>query len=282
MNGVLFNQNSATLQENLLKQSRLGQVFTVGENDNFLQFTVKRQLSDANNAPDDAFEMALLNAATGQSVLGATGLSRNDAALNIQGSGVHTIAQGMTVTTHADGSQTYLVDLQGIAAGTNLNLVFDLIGFGAADSQVTISDIKLINLPQLVDDAVAVNEDNTATIAVLNNDINAQLAGFVPVLVAAPQQGQVIINADGTFSYTPNANYVGTDSFSYTLSDEVNQSNVAQVSIVVNPVNDAPNSAAQSINVDEDNNVTISLVATDIDSINLTNVLLWLNRNTAA
>jgi len=269
--------NAITLTETQTgdnQHSQLNQIFTLNENDRYLQFTVKRQLTDVANAPDDAFEMALLNAATGLSVLGATGLIRSDAALNIQADGTQRQAQGLNTIHHSDGSQTYTIDLQGIAAGTTLNLVFDLIGFGEANSQVTISDVALVGAPQTLDDSVTIDEDSTININVLSNDINASIAGFTPVVVAAPQHGHLVVNADGTFSYTPDSNYSGTDSFSYTLSDGINQANIAQVSINVNPFNDVPLSANQSIAIDEDNTVTISLVATDIDSINLNTVIL--------
>ena len=46
--------------------------------------------------------------------------------------------------------------------------------------------------------------------------------------------------ADGSFTYTPNANFNGTDSFTYTASDGTAASNVATVTITVTGVNDAP------------------------------------------
>ena len=48
------------------------------------------------------------------------------------------------------------------------------------------------------------------------------------------------LNADGSFTYTPNANFNGTDSFTYTVTDGTADSNVATVTITVDPVNDAP------------------------------------------
>ena len=48
------------------------------------------------------------------------------------------------------------------------------------------------------------------------------------------------LNADGSFTYTPAANFNGTDSFTYTASDGTAASNVATVTITVTGVNDAP------------------------------------------
>jgi uncharacterized delta-60 repeat protein len=53
--------------------------------------------------------------------------------------------------------------------------------------------------------------------------------------VAGPAHGTVAINADGTFTYTPAADYTGLDSFTYQASDGVNGSNVSTVSLTVAP-----------------------------------------------
>ena len=52
--------------------------------------------------------------------------------------------------------------------------------------------------------------------------------------------GTLSLNADGSFSYTPDADWNGTDSFTYTANDGVLDSNVATVTITVNPDNDDP------------------------------------------
>ena len=50
----------------------------------------------------------------------------------------------------------------------------------------------------------------------------------------------MVVNADGTYTYTPVANYNGADSFTYTVNDGNGGSNTYTVAITVNPVNDAP------------------------------------------
>ena len=165
-----------------------------------------------NSAPDDAFEVALIDANTGLSLLGGTGLTRSDALLNLQANGTEYRASAVTSTLNADGSRTYLVDLAGVAAGTLASLSFDLIGFGrgtaATASHVTVRDLKL-GIPQTFDDAVTITEDTLAIIAALTNDLDANQPGFVPVVVTGPAHGQVIVNADGSFGYTPDANKGG-------------------------------------------------------------------------
>ena len=189
---VAFTHGAATLTETASTQTRLNQVFVLGENDRFLSFTLANTaLGDQANGPDDAFEVALIDASTGHSLMSGTGLNRNDAIVNRQADGSEYKATGITVVANADGSRTYLVDLAGIPAGTVVNLAFDLIGFGsgiaATNSHLTIRNLHLGGLqttPQTTDDAATLAEDTSATIDTLANDSNAQQPGFVPVVVA--------------------------------------------------------------------------------------------------
>ncbi|MCA1553633.1 MAG: tandem-95 repeat protein, partial [Chloroflexi bacterium] len=71
-------------------------------------------------------------------------------------------------------------------------------------------------------------------------------------------------------TYTPDANYNGSDSFTFKANDGTVDSNVATVSLTINAVNDAPVAAAQSANTAEDTAKTITLSASDIDSASLT------------
>lgn len=79
-------------------------------------------------------------------------------------------------------------------------------------------------------------EDSPAVIDALTNDLNARQPGFVPVVVSGPAHGQVVVNTDGSFSFTPEQDWHGQDMFTYKLSDGRVDSNLATVT----PVNDAP------------------------------------------
>ncbi len=109
------------------------------------------------------------------------------------------------------------------------------------------------------------------TIAALANDQNAKLPGLAPVVVAAPAYGTVVANADGTFSYTPVADYYGADSFTYQLSGSAGASNVATVTLSIAPVNDAPVAADLAVSTAEDTVLTGQLLASasDVDSATL-------------
>lgn len=270
---VDFANGAATLKEVATSQTRLNQVFVVNPRDRFLSFTIAGSVLDnVTGAPDDAFEVALLDANTGQSLAGAFSLTHSDAMLNLQADGTETAASSVTRVTNPDGSRTYRIDLAGIAVGTAVNLSFDLIGFGKSTSQVTVRDVRVSGLPELHDDAATMNEDGSLAFDPFAQVDNAALLQLGSHVVDAAAHGSVTVNADGTFVYTPAANYFGTDSFTYRLNDGSLESNLAKVEVTVTSVNDAPVAADVYATIAEDTPLQITLgnFATDVDSNNVT------------
>src|SRR6185312_6222378 len=103
--------------------------------------------------------------------------------------------------------------------------------------------------PVARNDAFTINEDTALTTGNLlsNNGSGADTdpdAGQTLTVnttpVSGPSNGTLVLNANGTFSYTPNSNFFGTDSFVYRLSDGAGGTATATVTITVNNVNDAP------------------------------------------
>ena len=270
---VNIGSGAAVMNEVSGSQTRLSQVFLLNPTDRFLSFTLAgTALDDLTGAPDDAFEVALLDANSGASLLGGTGLTRTDAFLNLQADGTQNVANCVTCINNADGSRTYRVDLAGVPAGTAVNLSFDLIGFGGNGSHVTVSDVRLSGLPQLHDDAATMLEDGTLAFNPFAQVDNAAILQLGSHVVDQPAHGAVTVNADGTFVYTPTADYFGTDTFTYRLSDGPLESNLATVSITLTAVNDAPVVADVQATTAEDTALVIALgaYATDVDSASLT------------
>ncbi len=87
-------------------------------------------------------------------------------------------------------------------------------------------------------------------------------------VVTGPGNGTLSINADGSFTYTPNLDFNGTDSFTYRANDGTVDSNVATATITVNPVNDPPSasnlSAAETYTEDTALNL-VDIVVGDVD-----------------
>jgi hypothetical protein len=87
-------------------------------------------------------------------------------------------------------------------------------------------------------------------------------------IVGAATHGTASIVA-GKLHYVPNANYNGSDSFTYKANDGALDSNTATVSVTVNAVNDAPTCTNGSASTDEDNAVATPLSCADVDSATL-------------
>lgn len=122
-------------------------------------------------------------------------------------------------------------------------------------------------------DEYEVNEDATLNVGaaegVLNNDGDGSIDGLTVSVVTQPQHGVVTLNEDGSFSYTPAANFSGVDTFTYRSTNGTDESNVATVKIVVNPQQDAPAPVADSYTVNEDQTLTVpvatGVLANDVD-----------------
>ena len=71
----------------------------------------------------------------------------------------------------------------------------------------------------------------------LANDTDADGDTLTAVLVTGPSHGSLTLNANGSFTYTPAADFTGSDSFTYKANDGTADSNVATVNITVNPLN---------------------------------------------
>ena len=145
---------------------------------------------------------------------------------------------------------------------------------GSDTATVTVNVTPLNDAPVAADDSYSVNEDgslNVATPGVLGNDTDVEGDALTATLVTVPASGALMFNADGSFTYTPNANFNGTDSFTYRAKDAgAALSNVATVTIKVNPVNDAPKANDQSVTAAEDAAKAVTLTATDVDGDALT------------
>lgn len=94
-------------------------------------------------------------------------------------------------------------------------------------------------------------------------------------LVNGPAHGTLTFNANGSYSYTPDANYAGSDSFTFRANDGSENSNIATITLSVAAVNDAPIVAAALANqaFAEDNAVSFALPTgsfTDVDDATLT------------
>ncbi|MBN1581056.1 MAG: tandem-95 repeat protein, partial [Anaerolineae bacterium] len=152
---------------------------------------------------------------------------------------VSTPANGSAVA-NADGTITYTPGAGFVGVDTLTYTVQDDDGETSNTATVTITVTQAPNIaPVANNDTATTNQGAAVTINVLANDGDADgtlVPGSVTV-VSAPAHGTAVVNADGTITYTPNAAFSGTDTFTYTVQDNVQVvSNVATVTVTVNQV----------------------------------------------
>ncbi|MDO6469895.1 cadherin-like domain-containing protein, partial [Neptunomonas phycophila] len=90
------------------------------------------------------------------------------------------------------------------------------------------------------DDTASTNEDTPVTISVLGNDVDPEGQTFTIESTTNPDNGSIVVNPDGTITYTPDANYNGSDTFTYTIVDQDGNRDTATVVVSVLAINDAP------------------------------------------
>jgi hypothetical protein len=128
--------------------------------------------------------------------------------------------------------------------------------------------------PSAMADAYSTDEDVPLVVSqpgVLGNDSDPDGDAIAASLVASPAHGVLALNANGSFSYTPAANYHGPDSFSYRADDNAMISNPVLVTLNVSAVNDTPAAAADSFSTAEDTPLIVTapgLLTNDSDPDN--------------
>ncbi|TET12955.1 MAG: tandem-95 repeat protein, partial [Dehalococcoidia bacterium] len=133
---------------------------------------------------------------------------------------------------------------------------------------VTITINPTNDAPVAVDDAYSVDEDDTlneAAPGVLGNDTDVDGDTLTAVLDTGVSDGTLTLNADGSFTYDPDADFHGSDSFTYHANDGTDDSNTATVTIIVTPMNDAPVAADDSATTNENTPVNIDVLFNDSD-----------------
>ena len=142
-------------------------------------------------------------------------------------------AQHGTLDLHADGTFTYTPTAG--YSGT------DSFSYQASDGTLT-SNTATVSIsvsggaPVARADTYAGRAGHALAVlagGVLFNDTDAESDPLTAALVATAQHGTLDLHADGTFTYTPTADYSGTDSFTYQASDGTLTSNTATVTITV-------------------------------------------------
>ncbi len=180
-----------------------------------------------------------------------------------------TNAENCTVTNIGGGSVR--VSVEGDYSGdvTFSYTVMDRAG-ATASANVVLTVNPVNDPPRARDDSITIDEDATGEISVLANDTDPEGDTLAIDGVSAPAHGNAVISGTKVL-YTPDANYYGTDSFTYTVSDGNGGTASATARITIQPVNDAPtiakhSSTAGDWSMDEDTTDSFHFVVADAES----------------
>ncbi|UTF61349.1 Ig-like domain-containing protein [Gilvimarinus sp. DA14] len=140
-------------------------------------------------------------------------------------------------------------------------------GNGGTDTgTVTVTVDPENDPPVAVNDNVTVSEDSGATVIdVLANDTDVEADLLSVTAVTQPSNGTVAL-VNGEVRYTPDANFTGQDTFTYTVSDGNGGTDTGTVTVTVDPENDPPVAVNDNVTVAEDSGATvIDVLANDTD-----------------
>ena len=222
-------------------------IFTVQDNgtpslsdSEAVNITVRAQPNQAPVANTDTYSTSedTVLVITSPGLLGNDTDANNDALTAIPVTGpTHGI-----ISLDTDGRLTYTPDLNFNGADSFTYKAND----GTADSNVATVNVTVTavnDAPVVLTDSYSTSEDEALVITgpgVLTNDVDVDGNPLAAVLVSGPAHGTLTLNASGGFTYTPTANFNGTDSFTYKANDGTVDSNVATVNVTVTLLNDAP------------------------------------------
>ena len=235
---------------------------------------VDHSIVSQNDAEDGYDDIHLYNGhlTASWSIIGNTGLF----------SGNHNILSTtpglLALADNGGPTKTHLPDVGSLAIEAGDPAIvdppeFDQRGEVRPNGVIDIGSVEVGN--PAVNDAYSVDEDavlNVPAPGVLDNDLVGPAA--IAELVNGPTHGTLTLDSDGSFVYTPPANFHGTDSFEYSVeptnptkpSSEALTPMTATVTITVNPVNDPPQAIGDTASVVAGVAKPVTVVVNDTDT----------------
>jgi large repetitive protein len=172
-----------------------------------------------------------------------------------------------SVVVNLDGTVKYMPNPDYFGLDTFTYEICDSTVPPLCDTATVRITVTSVNDPvKPSDDAAATPEDTPIKIAVLDNDSDAEGLNRASLTIdVPPSHGGVVVNADGTITYTPAPNYNGTDTFTYQICDNSTPASCrsAVVVITIAPVEDAPVAVNDSAITPEDTAIALNLPAND-------------------
>lgn len=137
-------------------------------------------------------------------------------------------------------------------------------GMASANGTLTVTVTAVNDRPSAVDDSVITLEEQSATVNVLSNDSDPD-GDALNVTAASVTSGEgAVIISNNQIEYTPAANFQGTATISYTISDN-SLSDTATLTVTVRGTSDSPVTENDTASTEEDAAVTVDVLANDSD-----------------
>jgi VCBS repeat-containing protein len=185
----------------------------------------------------------------------------NNDALSVTGA---TAVNGQ-VTINPDGSLRYVPNPNFNGTDTVTYTISDGRG-GSSTATVTINVTAVNDGPVALPDVATTPEDTPITVAVLGNDSDPDGDPLtVTGAIVDPTRGTVVVNPDGTLSFTPAPDITGTVVITYTVSDGKGGTATSTLTVTVTPVNDQPIANPDTATTPENTPVTVSVLGNDSD-----------------
>ncbi len=205
---------------------------------------------------------------------------------------VNSTTNGNLTLNSDDGTFTYKADDDFNGEDSFTYLTYDGVAYSQM-ATVTITVIPMPDAPIAVNDNYSTSEEAGVSCDVLLNDtdIDNENNDNTNLTISNFTNGTngFVNNVNNELVYTPSINFNGTDEFTYVVIDSDGLTSSATVTVVVNPVNDAPVVTALSFETNEDINLNELFEAEDIDNnfndltfeviVSPTNGVLNLNEN---
>ena len=175
-------------------------------------------------------------ATTNEDIAATISVKANDSDVDGDALTISSVTQGVKgkVVINSGSSVTYTPNSNVNGTDSFTYTISDGKG-GTATASVSVTIAAVNDAPLAVADSATTAKNTATTISVLSNDSDVEGSALSLTAVTVPAHGTATKNANGTIIYTPSTDYVGADSFSYTVSDGALTSNATVTITVTSP-----------------------------------------------
>nr|CRH05300.1 protein of unknown function [Candidatus Magnetococcus massalia] len=183
-------------------------------------------------------------------------------------------SEGGSVSLTSDGQLQYTPAENFSGEDSFSYAVQDGSGNVSTMATVTVSVDEVNSAPEAADDLLSTPEDVAITSNLLDNDSDpldtmyGEELSLRVIDVVQPAHGVVVFDESGNFTYTPELDFNGEESFQYTIADKGGLTSTATVTVIVNAVADDPRAIDDTATVREDSSVIIDVLDNDSDPEN--------------